>query len=352
MKLRREARTLKAKALCSLRRAVTAFNSCDEDGRVTCVLLHLQHAAEMLLKAILVQHRVEVFDPKKQTSIGYEKCVNLGTQHAKFTPQEAGLLRAIDAFRDAEQHWMIIVPEDIMFLHARGFITTFDDLLKRVLEDVLAAHLPVRVLPMCTQPPVSFDILVDREYSVIRDLLTPGRRQRDAARGRIRTLLAMESHVAEDAQISEADINRIERAIRIGKPRADVFPRLGELDTQLSGEGAAITVRWTKKVGEGAPVRFIAADDPTEAAAVREIDLQKRFHMSATKLASRLALSTHQSHALRQKLGIDADSQCRHIFTFGRSKHQMFSETAFKLMRAALITEESGAAAEDGHKGA
>ena len=46
VKLRREARTLKAKALCSLRRAVTAFNACDDDGRTTCVLLHMQHAAK------------------------------------------------------------------------------------------------------------------------------------------------------------------------------------------------------------------------------------------------------------------------------------------------------------------
>ncbi len=68
MKLRREARTLKLKALSSLRRAVTAFNGCDEDGRVTCVLLHLQHVGEMLLKAILVQRGVR--DVKPFTFIG------------------------------------------------------------------------------------------------------------------------------------------------------------------------------------------------------------------------------------------------------------------------------------------
>jgi hypothetical protein len=300
MKLRREARNLKSKALCSLRRAVAAFNSCDDDGRVTCVLLHMQHAAEMLLKAILVQHRIRVFDPKKQTSFGFEKCINLAIECAKLTPPEAGLLQAIDALRDAEQHWMIVVPEDILFLHARGFVTTFDDLLKRVLEDALAEHLPGRVLPMCTQPPVAFDILVDREYGAIRELLEPGRRQRDAVRGRIRMMLAIDSHVAEHAQISEADINRVERAIREGKARTEVFPRLGVLDTELSGEGPTITVRWTKKTGEGAPVRFVAADDPTEAAAVREVDLQKRFHISATTLASRLGLNTRQAHALRQ----------------------------------------------------
>ena len=326
MKLRREARTLKSKALSSLRRAVTAFNACDEDGRVTTVLLLLQHASEMLLKAILVQKGVRVFDLSKQTSIGFEKCVKLAGQHAKLTAEEAGLLRAVDAFRDAEQHWTVIMPEDILFLHARGFVTTFDDLLKRALGTTLADHLPARVLPICTQAPVAFDILVDREYSQIRDLLTPGKRQRDDARGRIRALLAMESHVADEVDMSEADIDRVERAIRSGKGRSEVFPRLGALGTQVSGEGAAITVRFTKR--DGAPVKFIPADDPTEAAAVREIDLQKRFHLSASKLAKALKLTTNKSFALRQKLEVDGDPQCRHVFVFGRSKHSMFSDIA------------------------
>jgi hypothetical protein len=338
-KLRREARTLKAKALCSLRRAVTAFNSCDDDGRTTSVLLHMQHAAEMLLKAILVQKRAKVFDPTKQTSIGFEKCVNLATQHAKLTQEEAGLLRAVDALRDAEQHWMIVVPEDVLYLHARGFITTFDDLLKRTLDDALADHLPGRVLPISTQPPIGFDLLVDREFSQIRELLQPGKRQRDEARGRIRTLLAMESHVAEGVDISEADIDRVEKAIRTGKLRSDVFPRLDALDTQISGMGATLSVRFTKKAGEGAPVRFIAADDPTEAAAVREVDLQRRFHLSATQLAKAIKLTPPKSHALRQKLGIDADPHCMHTFTFGKSKHPMFSDTASTRMREAMTAE-------------
>jgi hypothetical protein len=299
----------------------------------------MQHAAEMLLKAILVQKGATVFDRTKQTSIGFEKCVNLATQHASLSQEEAGLLRAVDALRDAEQHWLIVVPEDVLYLHARGFITTFDDLLKRAMDDSLADHLPGRVLPVSTQPPVGFDLLVDREFSQVQELLKPGKRQRDEARGRIRTLLAMESHVAEGVQISEADINRVEKAIRSGKSRSDVFPRLNSLDTQISGAGATISVRFTKKVDGGAPVRFIAADDPTEAAAVREIDLQKRFHMSATSLAKAIKLTPPRSHALRQKLRVDADPQCMHTFAFGKSKHPMFSDNALVRMRAALAAE-------------
>ncbi len=81
---------------------MTAFNSCDDDGRTTSVLLHMQHAAEMLLKAILVQKGVKVFDPTKQTTIGFEKCVNLCGQQAKLSTEEAGLLRVVDGLRDAE----------------------------------------------------------------------------------------------------------------------------------------------------------------------------------------------------------------------------------------------------------
>ena len=240
----------------------------------------------------------------------------------------------MDRLRDAEQHWLIVVPEDVLYLHARGLITTFDDLLKRILNDSLAEHLPGRVLPVSTQPPTGFDMLVDREFTQVKELLRPGKRQRDEARGRIRTLLAMELHVAEGVEISEADIDRTEKAIRAGKSRSEVFPRLGTLDTQISGSGATVTVRFTKKEGEGAPVRYIAADDPTEAASVREVDLQKRFHMSATELAKKLRLTTHQSSALRKRLGVDADRAMRARITFGSRAPDVFRQRAHQNARS------------------
>jgi hypothetical protein len=152
------------------------------------------------------------------------------------------------------------------------------------------------VLRISNKPIVAFDVPVDREYAQIREVLKPGRRQRAEARGRTRTLPAMESHVAEEIERSEADIDRVEKAVRSGKIRTDVFPRLGTLATQFSGEGTTITVRFAKN--EGAPVRFIAADDPTEAAATREVDLQKRFHLSPTRLAKPLKLTPPKSHTL------------------------------------------------------
>lgn len=58
------ANTLHGKALSSTRTAMTAFNSPHDDGRPMVVLLHIQHAFEMLLKTALFQEGARVFGKK------------------------------------------------------------------------------------------------------------------------------------------------------------------------------------------------------------------------------------------------------------------------------------------------
>lgn len=334
MKLVRDARTLKTKALCSLRTGMQAFNSFDDDGRITTVLLHLQHACEMLLKAVLVQNQAKVFDKEAGRSISFDKCLGLCTAQFSLTAEEAGAMRAIDSLRDAAQHWFVVVAEDLLYLNTRALITAFDGYLQRALEDALIEHIPARVLPVSTMPPGDFEFLVDREYRLIRELLEPGRRHRDEARARIRSLLAMESIAVEEVVISERDIDRIEKAVRAGQDILEVFPRLSTVGTRTDGEGVNLVVHFSKK--EGAPVRYIGGDNPADAAAVRELDLQKKFYLRATQLADKLGLTPPKAKVLRAHLGIDDDVSCRHVFEFGSTKIQCFSDNAFRRMREAL----------------
>ena len=338
MKLRRETRTLRTKAVASLRRGLTSFNSFDDDGRITTVLLHLQHACEMLLKAMLVQKRINVFDKDISKAIGFDRCLGLAQAHCGLTISEAGLMRAVDALRNSEQHWILVVQEDILYVHVRALVTVIDDLLARQFEERLAGHLPVRVLPVSTTPITDIALLIDREFTQIRDLLKPGRRAREDARGRIRTLLAMESHVVDAVAITERDIDRVERAIRKGQELENVFPRLLTVQTSsTSGHGFEVRVLFTKK--EGAPVKFISGDDPSEAAAVREVDLQKKYHFSASALAEKLKLTPPKAKAVRDYLGLDADPDCAHIFEFGSQKIPRYSDNAFSKMRQCIQSE-------------
>ncbi|WP_210247005.1 hypothetical protein [Mycoplana rhizolycopersici] len=334
MKLVRDARTLKAKSISSLKTAMNAFNSYDDDGRITMVLMNLQHACEMLLKAVLSQRKVKVFDKGTGKSIGFERCLGLCVAHHQLSADEAGIMRAIDALRDAAQHWYVFVSEDLLYLQTRALITAYDAYLQRMLESDLRSHIPPRVLPISTLPPGDFEFLVDREFNYVNELLKPGRRARDEARARIRTMLAMEAIVTDEVEISERDIDRIEKAMRGDADFSAVFPRLATVGTNLQGEGLNLTVHFTKK--QGAPVQYIGGDDPAAAAAVREVDLRRKFHLQAHPLAVKVGLSPPRSKVLRQHLGIDNDASCSHLFEFGAQKIRCFSDNAVTRMKEAL----------------
>ncbi|MEN8671780.1 DUF3644 domain-containing protein [Nocardioides sp.] len=323
---------LKAKALASLVVATTAFNSPHDRGRHTQVLLALQHSFEMLLKAALVQTGTSVFDKRSGRSKSFDNCLNLARSSAKITlsEEDAGTLRAIDAMRDDEQHWFNEVSEQMLYIHARAAVTLFDELLFSVFEERLANHIPERVLPISTDPPKDLTLLLDDEYRQIGELLRPGRRAGHEARARIRTLLAMEGHVRDELFVSSRDVDRVERGVKNGNPRSEVFPRLEELATRLDGEGLAVTVHFTKK--DGAPVRF-EPDETTPAAAIRQVDLQAKYHLSATQLAEKVGLSSSRATALRRHLLLDDNSAMSHEFAFGKSKHRSFSDNALRLMR-------------------
>lgn len=335
MKLRRESRTLLMKSIASLRRGLTAFNSFDDDGRVTSVLLHLQHSCEMLLKAMLVQRRINVFDKDMSKAIDFNDCLGRAQAHCGVTAEEAGVMRAIGSLRNSEQHWILALEENILYVHVRALVTVLDDLISRQFKQSLADHLPVRVLPVSTTPLSDIALLIDQEFTQIRDLLKPGRRAREDARARIRALLAMESHVVDDVAVTERDIDRIEKAIKKGESLGRVFPRLLTVQTSsTSGHGYEVKVRFSKK--EGAPVQFISGDDPTEAAAVREVDLQKKYHLSAKQLADKMKLTPPRAKAVRDHFGVDDDANCLHVFEFGSQKIPRYSDNAWIRMREGL----------------
>lgn len=333
MMLKQDARALKSKAVSSMRAALIAFNSPLDDGRATEILLRLQHAFEMLLKAALVQGNVRVFDNSLGRSIGFEAALKQGQQLAglKLSDDEAGTLRAIDALRDEEQHWFTEVSEGLLYLHARAAVTLFDDLLDRVFAEKLADFLPLRVLPISIEPPQDFITLIDREYEQIIELLRPGRRARSAARAKLRALLAMESHADPEAKVSQSDVNRVEQGIRDGKTRDQVFPALGAVGAEVSGVGLEVEVRIVKNGG----LPFTYSNDE-DAAAVREVNLQKRYAFPRQELAEKAGLTAPRSAALREHLGLDSGEPYLHIFVFGSQKHPQYSGKAVAKMRAGV----------------
>jgi hypothetical protein len=337
MRYKQETRILKRKSISSLRHAMTIFNSPHDDGRTTVVLLALQHSLEMLLKAALVQRNVRVFDPALGRSIGLEGCLGKASNDRtiKLTNEEAGTIRAIDAMRDDEQHWYNVVSEQILYVHTRAAVTLFDDLLKRIFSDTLADHLPLRVIPISVDAPEDLHLLIDKEYQQIKKLLSPGRRATHEAYARIRTLLALEAHIDPDTRVSTKDVQRVANGAKKGVSWDKAFPRLQQVSTTVAGHGVSVTVRFSKT--EGMPVQYVNGDDGGTAAAIREVDLQKRFHVPAANLAKLLNLSSPRCKALRDHTGIDKDETCSHVFEFGSQKHLRYSDKAVLTLKQSVV---------------
>lgn len=91
-----------------------------------------------------------------------------------------------------------------------------------------------------------------------------------------------------DAGVSDKDVTRVERAIRGGSPRAEVFPRLEEVATAMDGEGVNLIVHFTKK--QGAAVRYVA-DESVPAAGIREVDLLTKYYRPPGELGDALGIT-------------------------------------------------------------
>ena len=341
--MRRTAKPLHDKALSSLRRAVRAYNDLDDDGRVTTVLLHLQHAFEMLLKAGLDQRRVAVMDPATGYSAGIDKCINLSREHLGLTAAEAGTIRAIDAMRDHEQHWFAEVDEGILYNHMVAGVSLFQQLLKQVFDEDLRDHLPARVVPIATEPPKDIQFFIDRQFEEIKTLLLPNSRQAAKARARIRTLLAMEAHVDDRADQSERDVNSVVDGIKEGLSRDEVFPRLAALGSEHGGgQALEIQMRFVRRDGDDVvPVKYVGEDYDGPVAAIRERDRRDRYKWSLEQLYKRFGLGNQKGKALRLRAGISDDNpKYADSTTIGATTFVQYSDEALGAMRDTL--EELG----------
>jgi hypothetical protein len=152
-----------------------------------------------------------VFDKKSGRSLGFEAAINQSCQLAGFkvTQDEAGTLRAIDAVRYDEQHWFNDVSEGLLHLHARAAVTLFDELLFRAFKQRLADRLPSRVLPVRRRLLRTFSRSWTASTPTSLSCSSRAAELAGDARAKIRTLLALEAHVAEDTKVSDSDVNRV-----------------------------------------------------------------------------------------------------------------------------------------------
>jgi hypothetical protein len=187
-----ESQMYKEKAEDSLLLVVELFNRPHETGRLSAVLLHLNHSMEMLLKAILLEHDYEIRKDNGHT-IDMSKCIevlNGGTRDDPdldlLSEDEKITLNEISSHRNETMHGNSVISEQLLYGYARSGLSIIDGLLNEEFNESLDDILPSRVLPISGSPLKHLDIIYQEETEKIQELLDQG--ARDSARARARAI--------------------------------------------------------------------------------------------------------------------------------------------------------------------
>lgn len=327
------------KATESLILATEHFNRPSDVGRVSAVLILLDHSFEMLLKAAILHKGGRIRERREKHNIGFDACVRRGFSDGaiRFLTEENVLaLQMLNSLRDAAQHDLVDVSEPQLYLHAQSALTLFRDILRTVFGKELALELPERVLPLSTTPPTDLAGLFDAEMAEIQKLLRPKNRKQTEAAARLKALAIVDRSVqGESLQPNVSELRLLIAGARSGKSWTELFPGVAQLNLTASGAGPTLDLRITKK--EGIPTQIVPEGTPgATVIAIRKVDELGFYNLGRNKLAEHLSLTPPKVTAVIRYLGLQDDPECFKRFVIQGVPHEQYSQKAITRIREAL----------------
>jgi hypothetical protein len=339
-RFRRDTRRFRRRALNSLVLAIEIFNRPYGSGRTEAVLILLQHAFEMFLKAAIYEKRGTIFDSNENISFKFDKCLGIAKSDLNVIDEDqAQTISILDGLRDCAAHNLIDLTEQALYIHTQAAVTLFEHLLNIVFNEHLADYLPTRILPISTNPPKDMITFLDSEFTQIQELLRPGLKRRSEARGRLRHLMIMDSALLGDSrQPTEPEINRLMHKVRRGDNWQSIFSGVAGVRLETRGQGPTVSIRFTRQ-SDAAPVRVVSSDMPgyEDATLIREVDLLDRYSLNLSTLAQHLGLTEPKTLALARYLNLKNDCNCYKEFHMGKSSvYKRYSPEALNRLRETI----------------
>ncbi len=340
--MKREARLLLNKAVDSLILSIEHFNRTDDRGRVSTVLILLDHAFEMLLKASILHRGGKIRERRARETIGFDTCIRraLSDGKIKFLSDEQALtLQTINGLRDAAQHHLIDISEQQLYAHTQSDVTLFQDILEAVFDQNLASHLPARVLPISTVAPIDLHTLFETETAEIEKLLKPGKRRRTEAYARLRPLAIFDATIrGEKLQPSTNELRTKGEQLIKGRSWQDVFPGVASIEFTTDGVGHTLSLRIAKK--EGVPVQMVPEGTPgASVVALKRVNELDFYNLGRDQIAEHVRLSGPKTSAVIWHLGLQNDPDYFKEITIGKAKFKRYSQKAITTIKEAINTK-------------
>lgn len=327
------------KALDSVLLAIEHFNRPWDRGRPEAVLILLDRAFELQLKAAILHKGGKIREPYARETIGFDKCIRKCLTDAKvkcMEEEEALTMQIVNSLRDAAQHDVVELSEQELYMYSQAGVTVFRDFLKRVFGMALADHMPARVLPVSTNPPRDLHAMVDADFDEIKTLLKPGRRRQIEAKAKLKALAIVESSLeGVRSQPSELEVDRLARKVRDGAKWQDIFPGVASLRLSSEGVGIDVQLRITKKEGE--KVHLVPEGTPgAMVVAVKRVNELDYYSLGLRDLAKKLGLGTNKALAVVKELNLQKDDECFREVTVGSQRFKRYSAKALDQAKKTL----------------
>lgn len=336
--MKKEVRQLRTKAVNALILCIDHFNRPWDQGRTEAVLILLDHAFEMLLKAGIRHRGGNIRKPRQKQTIGFDACIRklLTDNKIKFlTDEQALTLQAINGQRDAAQHYLVDLSEHQLYFYAQAGVTLFRDLHDALFDESLIVNLPERVLPVSTTAPRDLASLFDKEVGEIKQLLAPGTRRKLDAIAKARGLAVLEGAIKGDyEQPGDRELGRICDRLVKEPDWTKVFPGVASINIKAEGSGPNVQLRLSKK--EGIPVQLVKEGEGGGAVvAIKRVDELGYYSLGLTQLAKKLGINQYEAQAFVWKLKIQDDPEFFKEFKIGSQKHKRYSQRALDKIRTA-----------------
>lgn len=339
--MKKEVKLLQTKAIDSLVLSFELFNRPMDNGRTHGVLIFLDHAFEMLFKAVILHRGGKIRELRERQTIGLDACVRKGLSDAKvkfLTEHQALAVQMINSLRDAAQHHILDISEQHLYIQAQAGLSLFRDVFKLVFQEELQIYLPSRVLPLSTTPPTDLATLFDTETQEIKRLLSPGSRRRTEADARLRSLAIVESSMkGSKTQPSSGELRRITKQVSSGKAWNEIFPGVATITLTTTGYGPSIDLRISKT---GVPVQLVPEGTPgATVVAVKRVEELGFYNLGRDQLAEKVGLSGPKTTAVIRYLNLKKDPECYKQISIGQSKFDRYSQKTIGVIKKTLENE-------------
>ena len=354
--MRKEARYLLDRSIDSIVVGIDHFNRLWDRGRTEAVLIFLDRAFELLLKAIIIERGGLISDKADRSlSIGSSECLRkcVSNENYRCLTNEQGItIQNLNLLRDAAQHYIVSISEGQLYVYAQSALSIYLGLLKSEFSIESGAKFPERLSLVSAAIPSDFSLMLDDEFATIKAMLSPGSRKRLDAKSKLRVFATLERSLGgNEIHYSDQGLTQIAKRIGKGEDWRKIFPGVETVRIDPDANSTGIVLKIAKSGEDADPITLVPEGTPGAAVVgVRRVNELGFYSLYFKDLKEKIKgkfpqLNQADIQTMIKHSNMQHDDQMFRRFMMGTQEHKRYTPKALNLLMQLAKTHKKVASA-------